>query len=109
MSDDLLITRMALLLAYEAGRWRGQVDLEEHYDNEQYSTAMAESVVTRTTGMPAFPPSIGRTVTVSLRSDEWRKGVEKSAKERFEMAFDILKTIIEKPKQQYFNFTGETS
>jgi hypothetical protein len=109
MTDDLLITRMALLLAYEAGRWRGQVDLEEHYDREQYSIALAESVVARTTCMPAFPASTGRTVTVNLRSDEWREGVEKSAKERFEMAWDILKTIIEKPKQQHFNFTGETT
>jgi hypothetical protein len=98
------VCRLALLFAYEAGRWRGQVDLEEYYDQEQFSTAAMESFESRKTAMPMLPESIGRTVTVNLRSQEWREGVERSAQEHVEKAFELLKPIIQ---QNFFEFDGE--
>lgn len=80
----------ALLLAYEAGRWHGQVDLEEHYDLEQYSTVMSEAHNTRITSSPADLASSGRTVRVNLRSQTWREGVKKSSQEYLLKAKKLL-------------------
>jgi hypothetical protein len=76
----------ALLLAFEAGKWVGQVELEEHFDNDQYAQAALESLAARKTAMPLHEESTGRTVTVNLRSDEWRRGVRKSACKYMETA-----------------------
>jgi hypothetical protein len=71
----------ALQLAYEAGRWQGPVDLEEHYDREQYSQVLPEVFASRRTSSPGDFASTGRTVRVNLRSDEWREGVRRSVQE----------------------------
>jgi len=84
------MNKAAILLAFEAGRWLGQVDLEEHYDREQYAPAFFESLISKKTAMPIEKPSTGRTVTVNLRSDEWRAGVKKSAQEYLEQALNML-------------------
>ena len=81
MTDKLSDARHLLFLAFEAGRWMGEVDLEVHYDREQYGIALVESIVARKTCMPCFPASTGRTVTVNLRSDRWREGVVKKVDE----------------------------
>lgn len=89
MTDEVI--ELAIYLAFEAGRWLGQVDLEEHYDREQYGSALLESLVARKTAMPEHPESSGRTVTINLRSDTWREGVKKSAREYLEKALCMTK------------------
>jgi len=88
----------ALLLAFEAGKWVGQVELEEHYDREQYSTAIVESLYSKKNAMPLHDESNGRSVTINLRSNTWREGVRKSANEYLEKAKKLL--IKNKPVQQ---------
>lgn len=83
-------TDMALQLAYEAGKWAGQVELEKHYDNEQYSQVIFESILSKKTSMPFSNESIGNQVLITLRSKEWREGVIKSSKEYLKKAKDIL-------------------
>ena len=81
---------ISLQLAFEAGKWAGQVELEEHYDREQYSTVCLESVFARKSAMSLEKPSIGKTVKINLRSDEWREGVKKSSLEYVEKAKKFL-------------------
>lgn len=88
----------ALLLAFEAGKWVGQVELEEHYDREQYGTSIIESLYSKKNSMPMHHPSTGRSVTVNLRSNTWREGVRKSANEYLEKAKKLV--IKNKPVQQ---------
>jgi hypothetical protein len=96
MSKNEGIARGAMLLAFTAGRWRGQVDLEISYDLEQYGQALAESHCARIICSPCFPASKGRAVTVNLRSDRWREGVCKTTEEEFEKAFEPLRRMIDK-------------
>lgn len=84
---------IALQLAYEAGRWHGQVDLEEHYDNEQYSQVVPEAFISSRTSSPHDFASTGRTIRINLRSDTWRKGVVKSSQEYLEKARKIINSI----------------
>ena len=81
---------VAIQLAFEAGRWLGQVDLEEHYDREQYSQVMPEVFASRKTSTPNDFASTGKTVRLNLRSDKWREGVKKSAQEYLEKARQII-------------------
>jgi hypothetical protein len=85
-SEFMSIVEVALRLAFEAGKWEGQVELEEHYDREQYSSSVAEVFHSHKNAMPLKDASNGRTVTINLRSDEWRNGVRKSAKEYVDKA-----------------------
>ena len=80
----------ALDIAFEAGRWRGQVDLEEFYDKEQYSSSCLEHFYSRKNSMPMQPASKGNTVTVNLRSEQWREGVKKSTEEYLRYALKII-------------------
>lgn len=84
----------AIQLAFEAGKWAGQVELEEHFDREQFSQAVLESLNSRKTSMPSIPESTGRTVTINLRSEQWRNGVKKSAREYLEMAERFLEKLV---------------
>lgn len=77
-------------LVFTAGRWQGQVDLEKHYDREQYATAAVESIWSRKTTKPLHESSSARSVNVNLRSEQWRDGVEKSAKGYLKKAKEIL-------------------
>ena len=81
---------MALILAFEAGRWHGQVDLEEHYDIEQYGQSIAEVFHTKKTCRPIKKESIGKTVEINLRSDKWRKGVIKSSNAYLQKAKNLF-------------------
>lgn len=85
-SDFLQIVDVALQLAFEAGMWAGQVDLEEHYDREQFAKSALEAVYARKNAMPMHEASTEKTVIVNLRSDKWREGVRKSAAEYLEKA-----------------------
>lgn len=93
MSDrfgDDFYCEAALQLAYEAGRWQGQVDIEEHYDREQYSHVLPEVFVSKKTGMPSDLASTGRTVRINLRSEQWREGVRRSVREYLDKARSAL-------------------
>ena len=91
MTDqDKEIIQVALQLAFEAGKWAGQVDLEEHFDRSQYAEAIIESLNARKTSMPTKEASNGKTVTINLRSDEWREGVRKSSNEYLDVAMDFV-------------------
>ena len=94
--DDLYhIIDLTFLLAFEAGKWAGQVELEEHYDRHQYGACMVEAVYTKNHTKPLFPASNGRDVTIQLRSDKWRQEVINSSNNSFEKAKDTLKKYIE--------------
>lgn len=92
MNPNKELIEAGLLLAFEAGKWSGQVDLEEHFDRSQYSQALVESIVSRKTSMPTKEASNGKTVSVNLRSDEWRNGVRKSSKEYLDKALNLILT-----------------
>lgn len=83
--------QMALLLAFEAGKWEGQVELEEHYDKEQYATSIMEYVHSRKNAMPLYESSRGRMITINLRSNDWRDGVRKSADQYLKKAYSLIK------------------
>ena len=87
MRDTILI---AIELAFEAGKWHGQVELEEHMDREQYSQVMPEAINTRRTATPGDLASTGRTVRYNLRSNKWRQGVKKSAAEHKNNAIESI-------------------
>lgn len=97
MKDEI---NAILQLAFEAGKWAGQVELEEHYDKEQYGSAITESLYSRKTSMPKDRASEGREVTIRLRSQEWRDGVKKSSHEYMEKAIDYLVKIINKQEKR---------
>src|SRR3990167_1047828 len=84
------IIKIALELAFEAGKWEGQVELEEHYDRSQYAEEFLEAAYSRKNAMPLKDASTGRTVTVNLRSDKWREGVRKSSREYVDKAMAFV-------------------
>lgn len=81
MSDKKNMLKTIIELAYEAGKWEGQVELEEHYDNEQYSKSMIEVFHSLKTAMPLENSSNHARITIHLRSQKWRDGVRKSGVE----------------------------
>lgn len=89
-SASYQIIQAALMLAFEAGKWEGQVELEEHYDRSQFSEAFLEAAYARKNAMPLKDASTGRTVTVNLRSDKWREGVRKSSREYLDKAMEFV-------------------
>lgn len=85
----ILILDACLLLAYEAWKREWQVELEEYYENEQYLLSALESIQAKKTGMPIDIARDGKQVVITLRSDEWRKWVRKSAKQYLDEAKKI--------------------
>ena len=96
-TEFLSILEAALQIAFEAGKWEGQAELEEYYDRIQLSEAVIESIYARKTAMPLKDASTGRTVTVNLRSEKWREGVRKSSKEYVDKAMLLVSAFL-KPK-----------
>ena len=90
--SGLSVTQAALDLAFEAGKWEGQVELEEHYDKEQYSQVLVEAINSRKTSLPFDLASAGNTIRVNLRSQVWRDGVRKSAKEYLKKAMLLVRS-----------------
>lgn len=88
--ENMLIIKAAMKLVFEAGKWAGQVELEEHYDRSQFAESCIESIYSKKNAMPLMDASNGRTVTINLRSEKWREGVRKSSKEYFEQAMEII-------------------
>ena len=87
----------AIDLAYEAGKWAGQVDLEEHYDREQFSSAIIETLVAKKTSMPTNKASNGRTVTIDLRSERWRAGVRADSMNYLKIARSLIEDETQSP------------
>jgi len=90
--EFLLMVHAAFDLVYEAGKWEGQVELEEHYDREQYSTAIIEVLHSCKNATPINDASTGNTVTVNLRSQKWRDGVRKSTNVYLEKAMLLVRS-----------------
>lgn len=95
---ELQIIEAGLELAFLAGRWRGQVDLEENMD-ANFFDAFLGVLYDKKMGMPlhtvANPDLNSRPVKYNLRSDKWREGVKKSAKEYLDSAFEFIKKNME--------------
>lgn len=91
MNKDIIDA--AIKIAFEAGRWQGQVDLEEFYDREQYASCCLEVFYAKRCSMPLHKPSTGNTVTINLRSNEWREGVRKTTEELLGKAKNYLLAI----------------
>lgn len=95
------LIEVALLLAFEAGKWEGQVELEEHYDRNQYMESIVEVAYSRKNSMPLKDASTGRTVTINLRSEKWREGVRKSSKEYVKKAQLLIMNEIHDEKRNH--------
>lgn len=89
-NEDIVIITTAIDIAYEAGKWHGQVELEEHIEKEQFSQALLEAVISRKTSSPSDCASTGRTVRYNLRSEKWRIGVKKHCEEYKRKALSML-------------------
>ena len=82
----------ALLLAFEAGKWAGQVELEEFMEENSFFDAFLGSIYSRKTGGGvSHSVSIDkdfetRPVKYNLRSNKWREGVRKRANEYLKKA-----------------------
>lgn len=85
-----------MMLAFEAGKWAGQVELEEHIELEQYALAAIESVYSKKNAMPMHEESQGRQATINLRSQDWRDGVRRSSDEYLKTAVNIFCNFLEK-------------
>lgn len=90
ISVDFGVIQAALDLAFEAGKWEGQVELEEFFDRNQFAEAILEAAYSRKNAMPLKDSSTERTVTVNLRSDKWREGVRKSARKYVDKAMAFV-------------------
>jgi len=88
------IIELALAMGAELGKWEGQVELEEHYDRQQYSESAIESIYSRKTSTPLRQGSVGNQVTVSLRSQQWRDGVRETVKKRMEEYTEMLINLV---------------
>lgn len=84
-----------MMLAFEAGKWVGQVELEEHIDREQFALAAIESVYSRNNSMPMHKESQSRQATINLRSEKWRDGVRRSSDEYLKTAVNIFCKFLE--------------
>jgi hypothetical protein len=86
------VVEAALLLAFEAGKWVGQVELEEFIERNSFFDAFLGSVYSsKSGGGVCHSVSIDdnfetRPVKYNLRSQKWRDGVRKSADEYVEKA-----------------------
>ncbi len=82
-------------LAFLAGRWRGQVDLEEDIDTQSYFDAALTSIHAQKLGgecrhTVASNGADSRPVRYNLRSDEWREGVKKTTQKNLDNAVNKL-------------------
>ena len=91
-SASYQIIQVALELAFEAGKWEGQVELEEFMEENSFFDAFLGSIYSRKTGGGvSHSVSIDkdfetRPVKYNLRSNKWREGVRKRANEYLEKA-----------------------
>ena len=103
LTNNHPMTHPALLLAFEAGKWYGQVELEESIDRESHMMSLLECANDRKVSMPlnkwdtlTIDGDIGNTVQYHLRSEKWRAWVRKSAKEYLQDANELLESLYTK-------------
>lgn len=86
-------------IAFLAGRWHWQVDLEESMDSN-FGDALQSSIHAKKTGMPLHTVAGGlddsKPVRYFLRSNEWRSCVIKSSRESLERATEQLTNALAK-------------
>lgn len=85
-----------MLLAYEAWKRAGQVEMEEFMDNEMLWLSFIESIVSEKTWMPIRNHASNKKVEYNLRSDQWRKKTLESSKKYMDDAINMLHKYIEK-------------
>lgn len=104
-NQTLNFIEAAIDLAFEAGKWYGQVELEEHMDRFQFSQVAFEAINSRKTTMPLDLPTENRYVRHKLRSEEWRVGVRKSSENYKKRAYEMVrKQIALKDEQLEISF-----
>jgi hypothetical protein len=81
--DNKLLISLLVDTVFELGKWVGQVELEEHFDKEQYGQCIMESLYSSKTCMPLHKSPVGQ-VVVNLRSQKWRDGVRKTCNDRLQ-------------------------
>jgi hypothetical protein len=87
-NKDFII--LLLDIAFEIGKWEGQVELEEHYDKEGYGQGILESLYAKKMCMPLHRSITDNQVIIKLRPQKWRDGVRKTCKEKLQ---DLKKMI----------------
>lgn len=85
-----------ILLAYEAGKRAGQVEMEQFMENEMLWLSLVESIMSWKTWMPIRDHASNKRVEYNLRSDEWREGVMKSSKQYMQNAINMLYNYLNK-------------
>lgn len=77
-----------------AGRWRGQVDLEESMDNNFFDAFLIWNHAQKSGGQCLHTVSSddinSRPVRYNLRSNEWREGVKKETDKWLDEARELL-------------------
>jgi len=92
--------KLLVEIVFDAGKWVGQVELEEHMDKEQYTVAILECLQAKKTSMPSEKASVGRDVKYTLRSDKWREGVVKSSNKYKDISIDMIMKLIERKQNE---------
>ena len=83
--------QLALQLAFEAGKWAGEVEMEERIERQVCCTSLGEYGYCQNTGMPFFPANLENIQsTITLRSQKWRDSVKKQVSEYMEKANKFL-------------------
>lgn len=97
MSAEDSAINSAIHIAFLAGRWRGQVDLEESMDSNFFDAFMMFNHAQKTGGQCMHTVSLdspdSRPVKYNLRSDKWREGVKKETKKWLDEAREILNQL----------------
>lgn len=96
MQKELI--KILLIQAFEAGRWRGQADLEESIANNLFDAFLTATHAVKSGGECRHAVSNGgdmssRPVRYNLRSGEWREGVAKSTDDMMNDFFEILNNL----------------
>ena len=93
---DKQLLKSVLELAFMAGRWRGQVDLEEDMDNNCFDACLSSIHSTKSGGACIHSVAMdndnpnSKPVKYNLRSDEWKEGVKKTTKEHLDDAYNMF-------------------
>ena len=82
-------------ICFELWRWRWQVDLEEHMENNFFD-AFLWVLYAKKTAMPLHTVSCDwdqKAVRYNLRSDKWREWVKKTTEERKEEFLEFFSNL----------------
>jgi hypothetical protein len=82
--DNKLLISLLVDTVFELGKWVGQVELEEHFDKEQYGQGILESLYAEKMCRPLHGTITDNQVIVNIRSQKWRDGVRKTCNDRLQ-------------------------